>query len=51
MHHFNVYLTDRDWTWVDEFWSAHDWGLAIGDIGRYERGKLYDRTVRVKRMS
>jgi len=49
--HFNVYLMDRKWTLADEFWSASDWGLSVGGIDVYAPGTLYNKAVRVKRMS
>ena len=49
--HFNVYLSDKKWTWVDEFWSVSNWGLPVGGIGEFAAGKLYDKAVRIKRMS
>lgn len=49
MHHFNVY--DMKWNWVDEFWSATDWGLEIGGIDKFKSGELYNATVLIKRMA
>ena len=49
--HLNVYLTDKKWTWVDEFWSASTWGLPVGGIRGFAAGELYNKAVRIKRMS
>ena len=51
VHYFNVYLTDKYWTWIDEFWSASEYGLNVGDIQIYQAGELYNKAVRLKRMT
>jgi hypothetical protein len=51
MHHFNVYLTDKGWSWVDEFWSGSDHGLSLGAVQLIPAGEMYDKPVRLKRMS
>lgn len=49
--HFNIYLADKYWTWVDEFWAASDFGLSVGGIQTFKAGEFYSEDVRIKRMS
>lgn len=49
--HFNVYLNDKKWTFADQFWSGSTWNLSLGDFRTYKAGTLYNKTVRIKRMS
>jgi len=48
MHHFNMY--DKNWNFVDDFWSAGAWGVKeIGGFFIYETS--VGRKYYIKRMS